>query len=114
MNLTLLGFRVCFSYVEIFPRRREERSRTHRDAREDSPKVAEAPSLTLRSYVQSAHCWLGKWTHDISSSRIVLRMCAQGVFAERIDEFMKTVGHALPPKDPDIFVPLIKLKFLHL
>lgn len=41
-------------------------------------------------------------------------MCAQGVFAERIDEFMKTVGHALPPKDPDIFVPLIKLKFLRL
>ena len=56
----------------------------------------------------------GEQPHDISSSRTVLRMCARGVLAERIDEFMKTVDHALPPKDPDIFVPLIKLRFLHL
>uniref|UniRef100_A0A452F8D7 Nipsnap homolog 2 n=1 Tax=Capra hircus TaxID=9925 RepID=A0A452F8D7_CAPHI len=27
---------------------------------------------------------------------------------------LAVVGHALPPKDPDIFVPLIKLKFLKL
>lgn len=110
----LFSVSVCFFYVEIFPWRREEHSGTHGDAREDSPRIAEVPSLTLCSCIPSAHCWHGRWTHDISSSRTVLWMCARGVLAERIDEFMKTVGHALPPKDPDIFVPLTKLRFLHL
>ena len=31
-----------------------------------------------------------------------------------MDEFMKTMYYTTQPKDPEIFVPLIKLKFLHL
>ena len=39
----LFSVSVCFFYVEIFPRRREEHSGTHGDAREDSPRIAEVP-----------------------------------------------------------------------
>lgn len=87
---------------------------THRDTRENSPRSAEVTSLTLRSCVQSARWWYGKWTCGIPGSRIVPRRRAQGVFAEWIDEFMKTMYYTTQPKDPGIFVPLIKLKFLHL
>ena len=80
--LTVLSFHICFSYVVNFPWKREEHSGTRGDAREDSPRIAEVPFLTLCSCVQSARCCRGKWTHDISSSRTGLRMCAQGVFAD--------------------------------
>lgn len=75
---------------------------THRDTRENSPRSAEVTSLTLRSCVQRARWWHEKWTCGIPGSRIVPRRRAQGVFAEWIDEFMKTMYYTTQPKDPGI------------
>lgn len=49
----------------------------------------------------------------IAGSRTVLRIGTQGMFAESIDEFMKTVYSVTLPKDTEIFVPLKRLKFVY-
>lgn len=50
----------------------------------------------------------------IPGSRVVLSIGAQGMLAERIGEFMETVCHVTLPKDTEIFVPPVRLKFLYL
>lgn len=49
----------------------------------------------------------------IPGSRTVTRIGAQGMFAEWIDEFMKTVCYVTLPKDTEMFVPLLRLRFLY-
>ncbi|KAM5257929.1 protein NipSnap homolog 2 isoform 2-T2 [Hipposideros larvatus] len=61
--------------------------------------------------VESTHS--GKQTFcGILGSRTVSRIGDQGMFAEWIDEFMKTVYYMTLPKDTKIFVPLMRLRFL--
>lgn len=60
------------------------------------------------------HCHSGEWTlRGIPASVTVPATGAQGMFAEWID-FMKTGYYVTLPEDAELFIPLIRLRFLNL